>query len=111
MATYYASKSFVISFSEALAFELRGSGVTVTCHCPGATATAFSTVSGNAQSRLFQRGAVADPKAVAAHAYRAMHKGRVVAVHGTLNGLMMESLRVSPRAVVRRVTAALNRTS
>src|SRR4051794_12597944 len=47
MATYYASKAFVISFSQALAFELRGSGVPVTCHCPGATATNFAATAGN----------------------------------------------------------------
>ena len=83
--------------------------MTVTCHCPGATATEFSTISGNARSRLFQRGAVADARDVAQHAYRAMHKGRVLAIHGALNGLMMESLRFSPRSLVRKIAAGLNR--
>jgi short-subunit dehydrogenase len=109
MATYYASKAFVVSFTEALAFELAGTGVTVTCHCPGATATEFAAVAGNDKSRLFQRGGVADPKSVAQHAYRAMMKGRVLSIHGALNWLGMESLRFAPRAVVRSVAASLNK--
>src|SRR5262245_37104081 len=52
MATYYASKGFVISFTEALAHELRGTGVTATVSCPGATATEFAGVAGNDRSRL-----------------------------------------------------------
>ena len=55
MATYYASKAFVISFSEAIAYELRGTGVTVTCHCPSATATEFAGRAGNDKSSLFQQ--------------------------------------------------------
>ena len=55
MATYYATKAFVISFSAALAYELRGSGVTVTVHCPGATATGFAATARNDRSRLFQQ--------------------------------------------------------
>src|SRR6266704_6521473 len=71
MAVYYASKAFVNSFTEALAFELAGSGVTATVSCPGATATEFSKVAGTERSRLFQMGAMSAPE-VAAHAYRAM---------------------------------------
>ncbi len=53
MATCYATKAYVLSFSEALAFELRGTGVQVTAHCPGATDTSFGEVSGNGSSKLF----------------------------------------------------------
>ena len=108
MATYYASKAFVLSFSEALAHELKDSGVTVTCHCPGATATGFSTRSGNESSRLFQRPGIAKSEDVAAHAYEAMLQGEVLSVHGLLNWVSMQSLRLSPRAVIRSITAALN---
>ncbi len=108
MATYFASKAFVLSFSEALAHELQGSGVTVTCHCPGATATEFARRAGNDESRLFQRGGVAKADAVAAHAYEAMLQGEVVAVHGFLNWVATQSVRLSPRAVVRSIAAALN---
>lgn len=108
MATYYATKAFVVSFSEALAHELRGSGVTVTCHCPGATATEFSGRAGNDVTRLFQRSGVAKAEDVAAHAYEAMMQGEVLSVHGLLNWVSMQSVRFSPRAVVRSVTAAIN---
>ena len=108
MATYFASKAFVVSFSEALSHELKASGVTVTCHCPGATATEFAGRAGNDSSRLFQRPGIAKPHDVAAHAYEAMMQGEVLSVHGLLNWVSMQSLRFSPRAVVRSITAALN---
>ncbi len=108
MATYYATKAFVVSFSEALSHELKDSGVTVTCHCPGATATEFAGRAGNDSSRLFQRPGVAKAQDVAAHAYEAMMQGEVLSVHGLLNWVSMQSLRISPRAVVRSIAAALN---
>lgn len=108
MATYYATKAFVVSFTEALAHELHGSGVTVTCHCPGATQTEFASRAGNEKSRLFQRKGVAKASDVAADAYQAMMKGRVLAVHGVVNWLLMESVRLSPRAAIRSITASLN---
>ena len=108
MATYYASKAFVVSFSEALAYELKDSGVTVTCHCPGATATEFSRRSGNEASRLFQRPGVAKAEDVATHAYEAMMQGEVLSVHGLANWISQQSLRILPRAVVRSIAAALN---
>jgi short-subunit dehydrogenase len=109
MATYYATKAFVVSLSEALAVELEGTGVTVTCHCPGATATEFATTAGNDKTRLFQRKGVADAKSVALHAYRAMMAGKVLSVHGALNWMAMESLRVAPRSVARSIAASMNR--
>ncbi len=109
MATYYASKAFVISFSEALAYELKGTGVTVTVSCPGATATEFATVAGTEKSALFKSG-VADAPSVARHAYRALQAGRVVAIPGARNKLLIQSLRVSPRAAIRSIAAGLNRT-
>lgn len=110
MATYFATKAFVVSFTEALAHELRDSGVRVTCHCPGATATNFAGTAGNEKSKLFQRAGVAGAAEVAEHAYRAMLSGDVLSIHGVMNWLMMESLRVAPRAVARAITADLNRT-
>ena len=109
MATYYATKAFVISFSEALAFELQGTGVTVTCHCPGATATEFAATAGNDKSKLFQRSGVAEAKEVALHAYRSLMKGEVLSVHGALNKIGVQGLRVSPRSLIRSIAAGLNR--
>jgi short-subunit dehydrogenase len=109
MATYYATKAFVISFSLAMAHELRGSGVTVTCHCPGPTDTPFAERAGIRKNKLFQKPGVATPEAVANHAYRAMMAGKKLAVHGTLNRVTAASVGFLPRAVVAAAVASLNR--
>ena len=108
MAVYYASKAFVNSFTEALSYELKGTGVTATVSCPGATATGFSTVAGTSKSRLFKSGAM-EPGAVARDAYRACLSGRAMVVHGVKNKLAAFSVRFTPRGVIRAVAAALNR--
>jgi short-subunit dehydrogenase len=108
MATYYASKAFVNHFSEALAHELRGSGVTVTLSCPGPTRTEFGDISGVGRATLFKLS-VASAESVAREAYRAFLAGRVLVVHGWLNRLGIALLRVSPRAWVRAIVASLNR--
>ncbi len=108
MATYYATKAFVVSFSEALAYELKESGVTVTCYCPGATHTEFAKRSGNDRSVLFKRPGVAKPEDVVSEAYDTMMRGDVLGVHGVLNWVMAEAVRFSPRAVVRAIAATLN---
>lgn len=110
MATYYASKAFVNSFTEALAHELRGSGVHATVSCPGATDTEFGEVAGNDKSILFRLG-TATAETVARQAYDAMMAGRPMIVHGLTNKIAAQSLRVSPRAVVRSLVASLNKTS
>ena len=108
MATYYASKAFVLSFTEALACELSGSGVTITASCPGPTKTEFSEVAGNARTQLFSNS-VAQAAPVALHAYRAMMAGQVVAIPGLLNKLIAQSTRISPRSWLRAIAARLNR--
>jgi len=107
MAGYYASKAFVNSFTEALWYELRGSGVTATVSCPGATATEFAAVAGSERSRLFRMGA-ASPQQVAKEGYRAMMAGKPIVVHGLKNKLAVQALRVSPRAAVHVIAASLN---
>jgi short-subunit dehydrogenase len=109
MAVYYASKAFVNSFTEALSYELYGTGVTATVCCPGATATEFAHVAGNDKSRLFQMGAMT-ATSVAAHAYREMMRGGAMAIPGWRNKVSMQSLRIAPRAMLRRLAASLNRT-
>jgi hypothetical protein len=108
MATYYASKAFVLSFTEALAAELRGTGVTVTASCPGPTATEFGTVAESDRTNLL-RGGGADALAVARHAYQGMLAGKVVAIPGFMNKLTAQVIRFSPRAGVRRVAAWMNK--
>ena len=96
MAVYYASKAFVNSFTEALSYELQGTGVTATVCCPGATATEFGQVAGNDKSRLFQMGAMT-ATSVGAHAYREMMRGGVVSIPGWRNKVSLQSLRIAPR--------------
>jgi short-subunit dehydrogenase len=107
MATYYATKGFVNSWTEALARELRGTGVTATVVCPGATNTEFGAISGNGTSRLFRMAAMpATP--VARSAYRAMMAGKVVVIPGFFNKLSLQIQRVSSRRMTRNVTWWLN---
>lgn len=108
MSVYYATKAFVNSFTEALSYELHGTGVTATVSCPGATATEFGKVSGNDRSRLFQMRVMNAPE-VAAHAYRAMMAGKAVAVPGLVNKLALQMLRLGSRGMIRGVAARLNR--
>ncbi len=108
MAVYYASKAFVNSFTEALSFELRGTGVTATVSCPGATKTEFASVAGTDSSRLFRMGA-SSAADVAREAYAAMLAGKPMIVHGLKNKLGVQLQRISPRAVVRMLAASLNR--
>jgi len=109
MSTYYATKAYVLSFSEGLAHELKGTGVTVTAHCPGATATGFGAVAGNDKNKLFTKMTPASAPEVAAHAYAAMKAGKAVSIHGLMNWFAAWSVRFSPRAVVPYITAVLNR--
>lgn len=109
MATYYASKAFVNHFTEALATELRGTGVTATVSCPGPVSTEFGAIAGNDQSRLFKSMSVETPGVIARQAYKAMGAGRPMIVHGAMSKVAVQSLRISPRAVVRRLAASLNR--
>jgi uncharacterized protein len=104
MAVYYASKAFVLSFSEALAEELRDSGISVTALCPGPTRTEFQTRAGVGSSKLF-KGAVMDAPSVAEAGFRAMMRGDRVVVPGPRNKMVPFAARLLPR----RVMAVLSR--
>lgn len=109
MATYYATKAFVNSFSEALHEELRGTGVTCTVLAPGATATEFARSAGAEGSTLFQQSKlVASSAEVAASGYRAMMSGCVLAIPGLLNRIQMQGLRFFPRSVIRKIASKVN---
>jgi short-subunit dehydrogenase len=104
MAVYYASKAFVLSFSEALACELAGTGVTVTAVCPGPTPTGFQDAAGTGPARR-ARTAVAMPVGrVADIAYRGIMKGKRVVIPGFGNRVMALAARLGPR---RAATAAV----
>ena len=104
MAVYYATKAYVLSFSEAIANELRGSGVTVTCFCPGATHTGFAKRAGTENSRLFKQVGAMSAEKVARDGYRALMSGRTVAISGAHNWLVAQSVRFAPRKLVTAVS-------
>jgi short-subunit dehydrogenase len=103
MSIYFATKAFVLSFSQAIDEELRDSGVTVTCLCPGATATEFAGTAGITNSRLFTQIGVADAEDIARYGYSAMMSGKRIAIPGLRNKLMVQVERITPRAVVTRL--------
>ncbi|MBV8488917.1 MAG: SDR family oxidoreductase [Candidatus Eremiobacteraeota bacterium] len=101
MAVYYACKAYVISFSQAIAEELRGSGVTVSVFTPGATATGFAERAGTSNSLLFTKTPVANASAMARAGYRGMQRGQLVIVPPPLTNLVTElSARFTPRRVL-----------
>lgn len=100
MSVYYATKAYVLSFSEALANELTGTGVTVTCICPGATKSGFQKAAANEDSRLVKGRKLPSAEEVARFAYRAFVQKRVVAVHGFVNYLQTLIVRFLPRSWV-----------
>jgi uncharacterized protein len=103
MAVYYATKAYVLSLSEALAEETRGTGVTVTALCPGPTASGFQARAEMEDSRLVKGRKLPTAAEVAAYGVKAMNRGEVVAVPGFMNKAMAASVRFSPRPVIRRV--------
>jgi uncharacterized protein len=103
MAVYYATKAYVLSFSEALAEELRNTGVTVTALCPGPTETAFADVAQMTNSRLFKTFGVADAESVAEYGYDAMMHGKRMAIPGIRNKIVAQANRFAPRALSARL--------
>jgi len=97
MAVYYASKAYVVSFSEALAEELAGSGLPVTCLCPGYTATEFQKVAGLKKAGMLARLRPMPAETVARIGYRGLMSGRRLVVPGWGNRLSVFGLRFSPR--------------
>ncbi len=97
MSIYYASKAYIISFSEAIANELKGTGVTVTVLCPGQTKTSFQEVVSEKTSENKISFNMGCPKEVAAYGYQQMNKGKVVVVPGAINKIISQLPRVFPR--------------
>jgi short-subunit dehydrogenase len=107
MACYYASKSFVVSFSLAVANELKGTGVTLTVLCPGPTRTGFAAAAGISSSRLF-RGPAMSAEAVAREGYAAMMAGKPEVIAGARNRWMIRGARLAPRTLLAALARRLN---
>jgi len=104
MAVYYATKAYVLSFTEAIANELHRTGVTVTCFCPGATHTDFAKRAGIENSRLFKQVGAMSAEKVALDGYRAVMEGRGLAISGIHNWAVAQSTRFAPRKMVTAVS-------
>lgn len=105
MAMYYASKAFVLSFTEAIAEELRGSGVSVTAFCPGAFESGFQAEARVGETRLVKGRKLPSSAALADAALKAMDSGRVVSVPGLMNKVGAASVRLTPRPAMRRIVS------
>lgn len=104
MACYYASKAYVLSFSEAIANELSGTGVKVTALCPGPTKSEFQRAAQMEKSRLVS-GLVPmmSSREVAEAGYRALMAGQTIVIPGVANWMGVQSVRFTPRSIVPRI--------
>lgn len=105
-AVYCAAKAYVLSFTEALAEEVRGSGVRVTCLAPGATDTGFASQAGMAGTRLFRWGVMDAPR-VAGAGHDGERHGKTLVIPGLRNRVLALAVRLSPRAAVTRISGYL----
>jgi short-subunit dehydrogenase len=111
MASYYASKAFVLSHSVALAEEVRHRGVTVTALCPGPTRTAFQARAGMEEVKLFSSSfAIMDSPTVARLAYRGLMRGKTIVIPGIQNKFVAFASRLAPRTLLARAAGHLNKT-
>jgi short-subunit dehydrogenase len=106
MAVYFATKAYVLSFTEALHEELKPHGINVTCLCPGPTRTEFGEVAGFRGSGLFNRVAMQAPEVVEA-GLKGLDRNRAVVVPGFVNKAAAASTRFAPRPWVRKIAGAI----
>lgn len=104
MAVYFATKAYVLSFSEAVDNEVSDKGITVTTLCPGATESGFQEAAAMEESKLVKGKKLPTSKEVAEYGYSSMMKGKTVAIHGMMNWIMANSVRFTPRAIVVKLT-------
>jgi hypothetical protein len=104
LAVYYATKAYVLSFSQAIGNELHGTGITVTALCPGPTRTGFAQEAGLGSSNMFGNPNVMEAAPVAAAGYEGMMKGKAIVIPGLVNKLLIETIRITPRWAVPMIT-------
>jgi uncharacterized protein len=100
MSVYFASKAFVLNFSEAINNEVKDFGITVTALCPGPTRSGFQAAASMQNNKRFEENNFPTSRTVAEYGYRAMMKGKTVAIHGLKNNLLAFSVRFAPRSLV-----------
>lgn len=110
MAVYFATKAYLLSFSEALHEEVRGSGVLVSALCPGPTATNFGEAAGSRHSPAFRKLSMT-AREVAEIGHRGFRDGKAVVIAGIRNRFLASSVRFAPRSLVRKIAGRLNRAS
>ena len=108
MSVYYASKAFVLHFSEALAIELDGSGVAVTTLCPGPVPTGFQEAAHVGDSTRMMKEASLDARTVARIGYEGMARGKTIVIPGWRERLIPFSLRLTPRRMAARIARKLH---
>jgi short-subunit dehydrogenase len=108
MAVYYASKAFVLSFSEALHEEVKDKGIRVAALCPGPTRTEFADVAGLGETALFKRLA-SGPDMVVRDGLAALEANQAVKVSGVMNRVMAQGIRFTPRALARQIAGSLQK--
>ncbi len=108
MSVYYASKAYVLSFSEALAEELSGTGTTVTCLCPGPVMTKFQERAGTSTTGLARGPLLLDVRDVALAGYEGMKQGKRIVIPGWKNAALVQGLRASPRSMVTKIVRGMN---
>lgn len=106
MSCYYATKAYVLSFSQAVAEELRGTGVTVTALCPGPVSTGFEKAAGMQKPFALLRPKTAET--AARRGYKAMQKGKAVACLGASVKLLDIGCRLAPRKTARKISKRIN---
>ena len=109
MSVYYATKAFVLSFSQALTRELKGTGVKVTALCPGPIKTNFDSAADLGESGLFKNLKVWEPDVVAEFGYKNMKRGKSLCICGFVNKLIVFANRLAPRALVRNLVYNLQK--
>jgi hypothetical protein len=107
MAVYYASKAYVLHFSEALANELKDTGITVTALCPGPTQTGFVAAAQMEKSKLYENWGAMDSMTVARAGYEGMKKGKSVVIPGWSNKFVAQLNRIGPREWITQSVRAI----
>lgn len=108
MSVYYASKAFVLSFGEAIATEIQGSGVTLTTLCPGPVDTGFQKRAEFREPALMKMMKPATATELAEYGYKTMMNGKRLAIHGMMNRFLIFTIRFYPRSFVTRLIMRLH---